>query len=499
MTASLKAEVAAVIGPGNVAGQPATWPVPRVGELFARPEPSPECYLRQTSDGEAWQPRTCLPGFLVIGPQKTGTSALYQYLKTHPQTEINSKKELLHWGPGPNAGRFSCNATYRDSYLSDFVRVPPEGDKITGDFSATDIACSCCPTVVHQLLPKVKLIVLLRDPIARAQSRYMEQYSLSTLKRDAARGMKVAPAAQGLLHAVLRDGLGCDLSCQRGTLANYVNAKLPILERCLRGAPSVRRRSECVQADQILGWSMYDTMINNWLEFYPLEQLMLVKSSALDAASTQNRSEAALARTRATLAGVLQFLGLRQIDFPTALLRQGFNTAQGYGWQDSSRTKEKNHTVAGVPEVDGSCDAACKASAVLAPAIAGCLSVFYNASIGAFDFAGKVLQSTSDFCHGNSCAFHPMVVPTSEGAFDAAACLAEVEAQSRPTRMAGWVHIPKAGTAFVNTVSHWLDEEGRLPPNAGLPVCDSTNRSAVDLCERHGFSDLNILQTFSTM
>ena len=114
-------------------------------------------------------------GFLVIGAQKTGTSALYEYLNgTHPQLQLEPHKEMLHWGPphGPNSGIFKCSAMYRATYLDRFVNVSADGNTMTGDFSATDVACACCPAAIYSLVPHVKLILLMRNPIDRAKSRY---------------------------------------------------------------------------------------------------------------------------------------------------------------------------------------------------------------------------------------------------------------------------------------------------------------------------------------
>ena len=47
-----------------------------------------------------------LPNFLVIGPQKTGTTALYQFLQMHPAIQSNFPSpdtfEELQFFSGPN-------------------------------------------------------------------------------------------------------------------------------------------------------------------------------------------------------------------------------------------------------------------------------------------------------------------------------------------------------------------------------------------------------------
>lgn len=46
---------------------------------------------------------------------------------------------------------------------------------LMGEFSATYFGCECCPAAVKKFMPNLRPIVLLRDPVARAQSRYLEQ------------------------------------------------------------------------------------------------------------------------------------------------------------------------------------------------------------------------------------------------------------------------------------------------------------------------------------
>ncbi|KXZ45415.1 hypothetical protein GPECTOR_55g321 [Gonium pectorale] len=46
---------------------------------------------------------------------------------------------------------------------------------LVGDWSATHFSCICCPMVFKTLNPKMKLMVMLRDPIQRVLSRFLEQ------------------------------------------------------------------------------------------------------------------------------------------------------------------------------------------------------------------------------------------------------------------------------------------------------------------------------------
>ncbi|XP_032080371.1 bifunctional heparan sulfate N-deacetylase/N-sulfotransferase 3 isoform X2 [Thamnophis elegans] len=116
--------------------------------------------------------KTCdrLPKFLVIGPQKTGTTALYLFLIMHPSIISNS--------PSPKTFEevqfFNRNNYHRgiDWYMEFF----PTPSNVTADFlfekSANYFHSEDAPKRVASLIPKSKIITILIDPSDRAYSWY---------------------------------------------------------------------------------------------------------------------------------------------------------------------------------------------------------------------------------------------------------------------------------------------------------------------------------------
>ncbi|XP_070805314.1 bifunctional heparan sulfate N-deacetylase/N-sulfotransferase 3 isoform X2 [Pituophis catenifer annectens] len=116
--------------------------------------------------------KTCdrLPKFLVIGPQKTGTTALYLFLIMHPSIISNS--------PSPKTFEevqfFNRNNYHRgiDWYMEFF----PTPSNVTTDFlfekSANYFHSEDAPKRVASLIPKAKIITILIDPSDRAYSWY---------------------------------------------------------------------------------------------------------------------------------------------------------------------------------------------------------------------------------------------------------------------------------------------------------------------------------------
>ncbi|XP_065693392.2 bifunctional heparan sulfate N-deacetylase/N-sulfotransferase 4 isoform X1 [Patagioenas fasciata] len=121
--------------------------------------------------------KTCdhLPKFLVIGPQKTGTTALYLFLLMHPSIISNL--------PSPKTFEevqfFNGNNYHKgiDWYM-DFFPTP---SNVTTDLlfekSANYFHSEEAPKRAASLIPKAKIITILIDPSDRAYSWYQHQRS----------------------------------------------------------------------------------------------------------------------------------------------------------------------------------------------------------------------------------------------------------------------------------------------------------------------------------
>ncbi len=103
------------------------------------------------------------PDFVVIGAQRGGTTSLYTYLSAHPQVTPAAAKELHFL-----TDRF---ARGRDWYLSRFPASLPPG-AVTGEATPYALFHPLAPQRLRAIAPDALLIVLLRDPVARAYSHY---------------------------------------------------------------------------------------------------------------------------------------------------------------------------------------------------------------------------------------------------------------------------------------------------------------------------------------
>jgi hypothetical protein len=127
-----------------------------------------------------------LPSFLVVGAAKAGTTALYEYLRRHPQVHMSPIKEtnffalegqrLAFSGPGDDATINRFSITSRADYEAQFEGAAP-GVAI-GEASPLYLYSPHAPQRIWRELPGVKLVVVLRHPVDRAYSAFLH------LRRD---------------------------------------------------------------------------------------------------------------------------------------------------------------------------------------------------------------------------------------------------------------------------------------------------------------------------
>lgn len=124
-----------------------------------------------------------MPNFLVIGAAKSGTTALYSYLKQHPDVYMSSLKEprffafegetLSFRGPKGHGARFNKETiTDLKSYQALFDDV--KNEKAIGEASPAYLSSAeKASERIHHYLPNTKLIAILRQPAERAYSSFL--------------------------------------------------------------------------------------------------------------------------------------------------------------------------------------------------------------------------------------------------------------------------------------------------------------------------------------
>lgn len=121
---------------------------------------------------------TSLPNFICVGAPKTGTTALHEDLAAHPDVFVTAVKEThffrlafdgLPWnGPGTPPPMQVDNL---EKYKALFAGVKTE--TAIGEICPSYFADPRTPGHIHNTLGSIKIIIMLRDPAARAFSQFL--------------------------------------------------------------------------------------------------------------------------------------------------------------------------------------------------------------------------------------------------------------------------------------------------------------------------------------
>lgn len=117
-----------------------------------------------------------LPGGIIIGTQKGGSSSMFRYLVQHPQYFGAINKEVHFFDYRYDKGLPWYQAMFP------FRKMLPEG-AVTGEATPFYMYHPLVPPRVAESLPDARFIVLLRNPIDRALSHYYHNVRRGREKR----------------------------------------------------------------------------------------------------------------------------------------------------------------------------------------------------------------------------------------------------------------------------------------------------------------------------
>jgi len=158
-----------------------------------------------------------LPEVIVIGAMKCGTSAVHAYLDAHPDVSMSRLKELNFFNgpevaPHEDAGSWWRSGQWHrglDWYCSQF----DDRTRVRGESSPAYTSPSC-PEVAARMaavVPDVRLVYLVRDPVDRAASQYAHHARDGTERRSPREAL-LDPASQYLSRSRFHERLAPFLS-----------------------------------------------------------------------------------------------------------------------------------------------------------------------------------------------------------------------------------------------------------------------------------------------
>ncbi|MFX1392248.1 MAG: sulfotransferase domain-containing protein [Promethearchaeota archaeon] len=211
-------------------------------------------------------PLRILPDFLIIGAPRCGTTSLYQYLIQHPsifpayrkeikyfiriysktnsRNRIVDKKDLVLSQIYYNLRINDYKAYFTFLITKYFYKYILRRKFITGEASSIYMFHPNVPNRVFYMLPSIKLIILLRNPIDRVYSDYHFLKNYGNINRD----------------------------------------KFPSFEEVIKKEEKKLRKKSKISNrlhNIILERGRYLPYIKNWLRYFPKEQILIIKSEDL--------------------------------------------------------------------------------------------------------------------------------------------------------------------------------------------------------------------------
>src|SRR5689334_1125972 len=111
-----------------------------------------------------------LPNLIIIGAPKAATTSLHGYLKQHPEVGMSAAKELSYFWRDDWRER---QAWYEAQFDFEDPRVRVRGESTP--FYAAYPFRKHVPERMHELVPDAKLVYVVRDPIDRLVSHWVQR------------------------------------------------------------------------------------------------------------------------------------------------------------------------------------------------------------------------------------------------------------------------------------------------------------------------------------
>ncbi|MCX5925450.1 MAG: sulfotransferase domain-containing protein [Candidatus Dependentiae bacterium] len=169
------------------------------------------------------------PDYLIIGVQKSGTTALYNYIVEHPKI-IKAKLKEVNF--------FNRDIDFKRGigWYKEQLNYSKELDELVYGEASPEYTRPLRPVIstrIYFLFPHTKLIVLLRDPVERAWSHYKMKWRWGNVGRTG------------------------------GTQQSF--------------------EYELINRPDLLGRGLYADLFKRWFAYFPRNQFLIIKSEDLRA------------------------------------------------------------------------------------------------------------------------------------------------------------------------------------------------------------------------
>ena len=193
------------------------------------------------------------PHFIIIGVGRAGTTALYSYLIQHSSiygtyTENKKNASAIHFFEYMTTTSVSW---YKSHFPILSSKISSKNNlQVTGEFTSTYFYHPDVPKRIHELLPNIKLILILRNPIDKIYSTYYQQFRYGEIS---------------------------------ASFEETIDAEIKRIE-ILQNNPDFHSKNPNIKnsvPQNILRHGIYCDYLENWLKFFQKEQILILNAEDL--------------------------------------------------------------------------------------------------------------------------------------------------------------------------------------------------------------------------
>ncbi|MGL5938805.1 MAG: sulfotransferase domain-containing protein [Waterburya sp.] len=176
------------------------------------------------------------PNFVIVGFMKCGTTSLYDYISQHPKILPACRKEIMYFN------NKILNKLDIDWYQANFPYIPDNSGYITGEASTLYVQYKSAAERLYKYFPNTKIIIVIRDPVARSISHYFFMKKL---------GYNIPPFEDLIKESIIEIDNMKDIN-------NGIDGKIGIITS-----------------------SLYSFYIKNWVELFGKDKILIVNAKTL--------------------------------------------------------------------------------------------------------------------------------------------------------------------------------------------------------------------------
>jgi hypothetical protein len=109
------------------------------------------------------------PDFFIVGAPRSGTTAMFHYLSSHPDVYMSDRKEMHFFGRDLNFGPQIYRRTL-EAYLAEYEGR--NGERRAGEASVWYLLSKTTANEIKEFNPDANIIIMLRDPTELLHSMY---------------------------------------------------------------------------------------------------------------------------------------------------------------------------------------------------------------------------------------------------------------------------------------------------------------------------------------